>query len=569
MDNNASATYGALVRHYRERSQFTQERLAELADVSRQTIGDIERGKTRKSRSSVIVHLATALKLTDVERKGLLDAPDSVPVDAPSLQSTQSLREQTIRELSTDIAKYVRYPDALKSLQGKVRSDRYFCDDDEAQRTTAYLARTLTALGRPQEAMIRIHELFGDDRRLNGKKLTSHLLEAAAFALYAVGRYDEVNIVAGRARDRAREEDENDVLVRTVRLADVVARELRELQAIVLESDAILQLRCPPITRLAPVFISEHGWLFHADDEPLLCAVLAHVPDIHAERGEFDDSRVAADRAVKCASRAGDEMLVAALGPTRCASHLVTGAWRDAQVVMERCRIAQDSPHILDLNLYPLYCEGRILLLQGAWDEATVQLEHCLQDSPWTGFIHLARWCARSLTEIALIRGQVEALPVYIGHMELVLDRAGVDEWDGIWLLPYLAWAYLETEDRYKAEAYVRDAIGRATKGRHTIALFDALRVRAMIETRWQRWCQAEATLDEAFHLADNIGYTLGTARVERVYGDLYDAQGQTRKARTHYNRAYLSFVGLSAFGERDRLPGRRPESTPDTFNGA
>jgi len=563
MESVSTETYAALIKHYRQRNQLTQEGLAERADVSRQAIVDIERGKTRKSRPTVMNRLAAALTLTDAERASLADATNSASVAPPAHPSPRSLREQTIEELSWDVAKYARYPDALASLEGRARWQRHLYNDHDVQRTTADVARALAASGRPEEAMIRIHELLGDDRRLISDTLTSHVLEAVSFTLYVVGRYHEARIVANRVRDRALGEDEGDILTRVVRLADIIGHELRTT-----DFSPHARRGQKGITRLAAAFLSNPGWLF-ANDEPLVCALFAHVPDIHAARGEFDDSRVAADRAVKCASRAGDEMLVAALGPTRCASHLVTGAWRDAQVVMERCRIAQDSPHILDLNLYPLYCEGRILLLQGAWDEATVQLECCLQDSLWTGFIHLACWCARSLTEIALIRGQVEALPAYIGHMEMVLDRAGVDAWDGIWLLPYLAWAYLETEDRYKAEAYVKDAIDRATKGRHTTALFDALHVRAMIETRWQQWRQAEATLDEAFHLADNIGYTLGAARVERAYGDLSDAQGQTGKAQTHYNRAYRSFVGLRAFGERDRLPRRRLESTPDTFNGA
>lgn len=61
-------TFGAAVRHFRERYGWSQELLAEKADLNRSYLGEVERGK-------VIPSLATAAKLAaalDLPLSGLL-----------------------------------------------------------------------------------------------------------------------------------------------------------------------------------------------------------------------------------------------------------------------------------------------------------------------------------------------------------------------------------------------------------------------------------------------------------------------------------------------------------------
>ncbi|MEV0594841.1 tetratricopeptide repeat protein [Nonomuraea cavernae] len=100
---NDNETFAALLKHHRLRRRLTQEALAELAEISARSIGDIERGRGRTPRSHTVDRLALALNLTNSEREefvqvaralswaGRAGASDRI---SPSTRMTQPGRDE-------------------------------------------------------------------------------------------------------------------------------------------------------------------------------------------------------------------------------------------------------------------------------------------------------------------------------------------------------------------------------------------------------------------------------------------------------------------------------------------
>ena len=59
------------LKKLREKKGITQQELVKLSGVGQGTIGDIERGKIKKSRLETLEKIAKALKLDEEERKEL------------------------------------------------------------------------------------------------------------------------------------------------------------------------------------------------------------------------------------------------------------------------------------------------------------------------------------------------------------------------------------------------------------------------------------------------------------------------------------------------------------------
>jgi predicted ATPase/transcriptional regulator with XRE-family HTH domain len=86
-----SATHqelGAALRRLRQRALMSQEALSEASGVSARTISDLERGRRQESRLETLSLLATALRLSDVDRRSLMTAarPDGATQRFPSLR---------------------------------------------------------------------------------------------------------------------------------------------------------------------------------------------------------------------------------------------------------------------------------------------------------------------------------------------------------------------------------------------------------------------------------------------------------------------------------------------------
>ena len=69
MERDAVATFGDLLRRARHGAELSQEELAERAGLSARAISDLERGVNRAPREDTLDMLATALNLSDDERR--------------------------------------------------------------------------------------------------------------------------------------------------------------------------------------------------------------------------------------------------------------------------------------------------------------------------------------------------------------------------------------------------------------------------------------------------------------------------------------------------------------------
>src|SRR5262249_24921538 len=132
---------------------------------------------------------------------------------------------------------------------------------------------------------------------------------------------------------------------------------------------------------------------------------------------------------------------------------------------------------------------------------------------------------------------------------------------------------YLEQGDLLRADDILRDALARARTEDHLLALVEALRLHALLETRQQSWQEAESTLEEALALARAKSYPYAEAKALYVYGQLDASRGEPEQARQHFEQAlaicarlgerlYAEHIERALLELPRRAPGRR-SSTP------
>src|SRR5262252_1579456 len=92
MSSLPAPTVGSLLKRYRRAAGLTQESLAERAQISVDTISDLERGANLRPRSDTLDRLADALALTPAQRaqlqaaaRGMLPSgePGGLPLHLP------------------------------------------------------------------------------------------------------------------------------------------------------------------------------------------------------------------------------------------------------------------------------------------------------------------------------------------------------------------------------------------------------------------------------------------------------------------------------------------------------
>jgi transcriptional regulator with XRE-family HTH domain len=84
----SSSGFAAVVRRHRLAAGFTQEQLAERASLSLRTVGDIERGRTRRPYRRSAQLLGTALGLSDSDLDRFVRSADPLPPGTPGNGST-------------------------------------------------------------------------------------------------------------------------------------------------------------------------------------------------------------------------------------------------------------------------------------------------------------------------------------------------------------------------------------------------------------------------------------------------------------------------------------------------
>jgi tetratricopeptide (TPR) repeat protein len=125
-------------------------------------------------------------------------------------------------------------------------------------------------------------------------------------------------------------------------------------------------------------------------------------------------------------------------------------------------------------------------------------------------------------------------------RLEPLLDYPGVREFQVQWVLPQLAWAYLERGDEHRATILAAQSEARARAERHDFFLVDALRVQAMVAMRQSSWQEAQEALEESIGLCRSMPYPYAEAKALYVYGRLQVAKGEPEQARENYQAALV-----------------------------
>ena len=115
------------------------------------------------------------------------------------------------------------------------------------------------------------------------------------------------------------------------------------------------------------------------------------------------------------------------------------------------------------------------------------------------------------------------------------------------YVLPALAWAYLELGDTDQGAQLVADAIRRARAHNYRLRLAEALRVQAMLALGQGRWEEAERALEEGLALTRSMPYPRGEGRLLQVYGEMHAQKGEPEPARERLEAALAIFDRLGA----------------------
>jgi tetratricopeptide (TPR) repeat protein len=231
------------------------------------------------------------------------------------------------------------------------------------------------------------------------------------------------------------------------------------------------------------------------------------------------------------------------------ASSFFTGDWVRARAYFERVRpLAERSP-VNDAA--PLLEFGRLFLAEGAWEEAARCLAECSSIARTIELRIQDRVAESLLAELDLLQGRSGAA---LTRLLPLLDRDGMEErMVTTYVLPVLAWAYLESGDTAQAAHTIADALRQARAAGYRLTLVGALRVQALVAMRQDDRLAAEHALEEGLALARPMPYPHGEGRLLEVYGLLHVQQHELDAARERLEAALAIFGRLGARKDLER----------------
>jgi predicted negative regulator of RcsB-dependent stress response len=122
------------------------------------------------------------------------------------------------------------------------------------------------------------------------------------------------------------------------------------------------------------------------------------------------------------------------------------------------------------------------------------------------------------------------------------------------YVLPVLAWAYLEANEVEQAAATVAHAVARMRPENLRLMLAEALWVQARVRGQQGQVAEATQAVEEGIALARDLPYPYAEARLLCVHGHLHLQQGNTDAARQRLEAALAIFHRLGACKDADRV---------------
>jgi tetratricopeptide (TPR) repeat protein len=281
-----------------------------------------------------------------------------------------------------------------------------------------------------------------------------------------------------------------------------------------------------------------------AGDLACQCMALTNLATIYMYGGALEEALRQTERAIEVGVRGGNPLHVVVTRLKRAIICLFNGAWGQTH---------EDIAWIVGLNdqlgtswtfSYPWLVLGTLHLLEGNWDEGARYLQESIALGERTGDLEVQRWAHSRLAERDILAGwPAEARDRILP----LLDRLGLEELDVTVLLPRLSWACLELGDSARAGAVIEQAVERAERQQHRIALADALWVQTMVATRQEQWAAAGRAAEAGLALTRQMPYPYAEARLLHAYGLLHARTGEMDAARQTLRQARAIFARLGA----------------------
>jgi predicted ATPase/DNA-binding XRE family transcriptional regulator len=178
-------SFGELLQGYRKRAGLTQEALAERANVSKRTIGDLECGVATKPHKHTASRLAEALELSSRELSLFLQTGERKHVREPSLVSRFPLLRTPLvgREAECTSIKMLLLQSTTRLVTltgsagvGKTQLGLSVATDIAAETTYKSVFISLAAITAPQQVLSEIARTFGISER-NDQSIKTQLIQ--------------------------------------------------------------------------------------------------------------------------------------------------------------------------------------------------------------------------------------------------------------------------------------------------------------------------------------------------------------------------------------------------------
>jgi tetratricopeptide (TPR) repeat protein len=419
-----------------------------------------------------------------------------------------------------------RYDEALELLERAAQQYRRSGDLPGESRTIAQIGRVHARRETTEEGITRLQAAIDGIEGTEEQENLAELYVVLSYLYFVTGRYSEMLAAAERASKLASAVGNNKILAEA---------ELRRATALVklgqhAQGEVVLEELIP---------LSEA-----AGDLDTLARVLNNVGWSYYLGGDFIRSRAYRLRALEVARTQGDPNTLAFALTMLCQELYASGEWAEARAYAEQAVDLARSIGLSHSLPYALGWRGWMHTVQGEWEAAAEDLQQALRMAETTGDMQALGMVHTFLAELDLLQGHPERA---LAGLDPLIGRADIAEEDKGWLLPRLAWAYLELGHERAAEEVIEDAVGRTRANADRWDLVEALRIQGMLKARQERWDEAVDAFEEGISLARGMPYSYAEARALYEEGMMHVRKGERQQAQDRLREALVLFDGLGA----------------------
>jgi tetratricopeptide (TPR) repeat protein len=433
--------------------------------------------------------------------------------------------------LATVYLQTAHYDDAILLLNQAFDQYRAEGESEGILRVLASLGIAYARRGAAAEGLARLEPLLAS---IHSSSLSHGLapVHVALATLYAnQGRFSEQFDMAEQAIALATSAGDDQSLLMAQMQKGQALRDMDRLE----ESLSILKSDVVPLAETS-------------GDQDALARSLYCISVVYHLWGELDQRQQYLERALELAERIGDPsftvMVLCDLGKNA----IWTGDWQRGRIYLERGVALSRTIKRSRFQADSLLGLGVLLLFMGE-NEGVRLLHDALALADQSQNRDVRRAAHTALAERDLVEGRPDEA---YAHLEPLIDDLASALSTTIYSLPTLAWALIELGELTRAETLVTQTIARARELNIRPILADALRMRAMLAMKRERWMEAEHALEEALAICQAIRLRNEEAEMWYLYGLLCIQRGERQQAHQRLTTA-LAICGQ--MGERLYAP--------------